>query len=89
MQKIASGGEISRVMLALKTIFAKTDNINTVIFDEIDTGISGNACQAVAQTIKELAKNSPDYINNTPAYNCRKIRQTFLCGKKLRRVKPV
>ena len=56
LAKIASGGEISRVMLALKTIFAKTDNINTVIFDEIDTGISGNACQAVAQTIKELAK---------------------------------
>ena len=56
LAKIASGGEISRVMLALKTIFAKSDNINTVIFDEIDTGISGNACQAVAQTIKELAK---------------------------------
>ena len=56
LAKIASGGEISRVMLALKTIFAKSDNINTVIFDEIDTGISGNACQAVAQTIKNLAK---------------------------------
>ena len=56
LAKIASGGEISRVMLALKTIFAKTDKINTVIFDEIDTGISGNACQAVAQVIKELSK---------------------------------
>lgn len=56
LAKIASGGEISRVMLALKTIFAKSDNINTVIFDEIDTGISGNACQGVAQAIKELAK---------------------------------
>lgn len=56
LAKIASGGEISRVMLGLKTIFAKADNTNTVIFDEIDTGISGNACQAVAQTISELAK---------------------------------
>lgn len=56
LAKIASGGEISRVMLALKTIFAKTDKINTVIFDEIDTGISGNACQAVAQVIKKLSK---------------------------------
>lgn len=55
LAKIASGGEISRVMLAIKTIFAKTDNINTIIFDEIDTGISGNACQAVSQTIKKLA----------------------------------
>ena len=57
LAKIASGGEISRVMLAIKTIFAKTDNIDTIIFDEIDTGISGNACQAVAMTISELAKS--------------------------------
>lgn len=57
LAKIASGGEISRVMLAIKTIFAKTDNINTIIFDEIDTGISGNACQAVAQTVTRLAKS--------------------------------
>ena len=57
LAKIASGGEISRVMLAIKTIFAKTDNINTVIFDEIDTGISGNACQAVAAEITKLAQS--------------------------------
>lgn len=57
LAKIASGGEISRVMLAIKTIFANTDNISTIIFDEIDTGISGNACQAVAQTITKLAKS--------------------------------
>lgn len=57
LAKIASGGEISRVMLALKTVFARADNINTIIFDEIDTGISGNACQAVALTISELAKS--------------------------------
>lgn len=57
LAKIASGGEISRVMLAIKTIFASNDNINTIIFDEIDTGISGNACQAVASEIAELAKS--------------------------------
>lgn len=57
LAKIASGGEISRVMLAIKTIFANSDNINTIIFDEIDTGISGNACQAVALEIIELAKS--------------------------------
>lgn len=56
LAKIASGGEISRVMLAMKTIFANADNINTVIFDEIDTGISGKASQAVAEEISELAK---------------------------------
>ena len=56
LAKIASGGEISRVMLAIKTIFAQSDNINTIIFDEIDTGISGNACQAVATKIKQLSQ---------------------------------
>jgi len=57
LAKIASGGEISRIMLAIKTIFASSDNINTIIFDEIDTGISGNACQAVAAEITKLAKS--------------------------------
>lgn len=56
LAKVASGGEISRVMLAIKTIFAKSDNIDTVIFDEIDTGISGKTSQAVADEVKELSK---------------------------------
>ena len=56
LAKTASGGEISRVMLAIKTIFAQADNIDTVIFDEIDTGISGKAAQSVADEIAELAK---------------------------------
>ena len=54
--KVASGGEISRVMLAIKTIFAKSDNIGTVIFDEIDTGISGKTSQSVADEVKELSR---------------------------------
>lgn len=56
LAKIASGGEISRVMLAIKSIFAQTDDIDTVIFDEIDTGISGKASQSVADEIVELSK---------------------------------
>ena len=56
LAKVASGGEISRVMLAIKSIFAQADNIETVIFDEIDTGISGKTSQAVADEVKELAK---------------------------------
>ena len=55
--KTASGGEISRIMLAIKTIFAKADSTNTVIFDEIDTGISGKASQAVADEIVNLSKS--------------------------------
>lgn len=56
LAKVASGGEISRVMLAIKTIFAQSDEIDTVVFDEIDTGISGKTSQAVADEVKELAK---------------------------------
>lgn len=56
LAKVASGGEISRVMLAIKTIFAENDDIDTVIFDEIDTGISGRASQSVADEIVALSK---------------------------------
>lgn len=57
LAKVASGGEISRVMLAIKSIFANTDDIDTVIFDEIDTGISGHAAQSVADEIENLSKS--------------------------------
>ena len=56
LAKIASGGELSRVMLALKTIFARTDNVETLVFDEIDTGIGGEVAVAVGAHIKNLAK---------------------------------
>lgn len=56
LAKVASGGEISRVMLAIKTIFAQCDKIDTVIFDEIDTGISGKTSQSVADEVKQLSK---------------------------------
>ncbi len=58
LARIASGGEISRVMLALKTIFAKVDKVSTVVFDEIDTGISGITSNAVANSIIELSKTT-------------------------------
>ena len=53
--KVASGGELSRLMLALKCLLARKDQVETVIFDEIDAGISGKAAEAVAKKIKELA----------------------------------
>lgn len=55
LAKIASGGEISRVMLAIKTIFAKADKVNTVIFDEIDSGISGKTSQSIAEELAGLS----------------------------------
>ena len=55
LTKIASGGELSRVMLALKTIMADKDKISTMIFDEIDTGVSGRAATKVASKLKQVA----------------------------------
>jgi DNA repair protein RecN (Recombination protein N) len=55
LAKIASGGELSRLMLAMKCLLAKKDMVDTVIFDEVDAGIGGQAAEAVAQKIQELA----------------------------------
>ena len=57
LSKIASGGEISRVMLAIKTVLVLGDTIDTVIFDEIDTGISGIAAQKVAEKLAVISKS--------------------------------
>ena len=57
LAKVASGGEISRVMLAIKCVFAKVDSLSTIIFDEIDTGISGKVSNAVAEAISNLSKD--------------------------------
>ncbi len=56
LKNIASGGELSRVMLALKTVLADTDSIDTLIFDEIDTGISGRTAQKVSESLSKLSK---------------------------------
>lgn len=56
LAKIASGGEMSRIMLALKSVFADSDRVGSLIFDEIDTGISGRAAQRVAEKLKSLSK---------------------------------
>lgn len=48
LARIASGGELSRLMLALKTIFAESDGVTSIIFDEVDTGVSGRVAQAIA-----------------------------------------
>ena len=56
LSKIASGGEISRIMLALKTVFCEYDDIDSMIFDEIDTGISGQAAKMVAEKMKKISK---------------------------------
>lgn len=57
MSKIASGGELSRIMLALKNVIAEKDNIHTLIFDEIDTGVSGRAAQKIGIKLKQVSKH--------------------------------
>ena len=58
LSKVVSGGEMSRIMLAIKVLFIKSQKISTVIFDEIDTGISGEIAQKVALKIKEISLNT-------------------------------
>src|SRR5699024_6642426 len=57
LNDIASGGELSRIMLGFKSVLANMDNIDTLIFDEIDTGISGRTAQIVGEKIMEIAKD--------------------------------
>lgn len=57
ISKIASGGELSRIMLAIKTVLAKNDDISTLIFDEIDTGISGSTSEKVGLKLREVSSN--------------------------------
>ncbi len=54
--KIASGGEMSRIMLAIKTVLASVDKVSTLVFDEIDTGMSGKASKAVGEKLKTISK---------------------------------
>lgn len=57
MNKVASGGELARIMLAMKNVMAQNERVGTMIFDEVDTGVSGRAAQKVAQKLKSVAKH--------------------------------
>ena len=57
MSKVASGGELARIMLAMKNVLAEQDQVNTLIFDEVDTGVSGRAAQKGAEKLRSVAKN--------------------------------
>lgn len=57
LSKVASGGELSRIMLAIKSVLAEHDHINTLIFDEIDVGVSGRTAQKVSEKLSLIAKN--------------------------------
>jgi DNA repair protein RecN (Recombination protein N) len=80
LAKIISGGEMSRVMLALKTVLANVDRIATVIFDEIDTGIGGRAAQAVAEKMGQIAlARQVLCITHLPQIACMADRHFVIC----------
>ncbi|MFF2090235.1 DNA repair protein RecN [Paenibacillus sp. NPDC058174] len=71
LSKIASGGEMSRIMLALKSIFAEIDQIPVLIFDEVDTGVSGRAAQAIAEKMSHLSARCQIFsITHLPQVAC-------------------
>lgn len=71
LNKIASGGEMSRIMLAMKTIFAEIDGVPVLVFDEVDTGVSGRAAQAIAEKMSALSRNCQIFsITHLPQVAC-------------------
>ena len=83
LTKIASGGEISRIMLALKTVFSAVDNISVLIFDEIDTGISGETVRRVAEKLRELSKNTQIICVTHSPQIAGKAQQQFFIKKEI------
>lgn len=57
MSKVASGGELARIMLAMKNVLAEQDRVQTLVFDEVDTGVSGRAAQKVAEKLRSVARS--------------------------------
>ena len=83
LAKIASGGEISRIMLALKTVFSAVDNISMLIFDEIDTGISGETVRRVAEKLRELSRNTQIICVTHSPQIAGKAQQQFFIKKEI------
>lgn len=81
LAKIASGGEVSRIMLALKSIFSSVDNVPILIFDEIDTGVGGETVRKIASKLKDIGNNSQVVcITHSPAI-ASKAKQQFYIQK--------
>ncbi|MGL6119065.1 MAG: DNA repair protein RecN [Fusobacteriaceae bacterium] len=81
--KIASGGEVSRIMLALKVIFSKVDNIAMLLFDEIDSGVGGETVKKIASKLNQIGKNSQLICITHSAAIAAKSNQQFYIEKKV------
>lgn len=77
--KIASGGEISRIMLALKVIFSKVDNLAMILFDEIDSGVGGETVKKIGDKLREIGENSQLIcITHSPAIAAKSQQQFYI-----------
>ena len=83
LRKIASGGEISRMMLALKTVLNEIDKVNTLIFDEIDTGIGGKTSDVVGKKMNFLSKNKQIIVITHQAQISRYSNKHFFISKEI------
>lgn len=82
LSKVASGGELSRIMLAIKNIISYNDTIGTLIFDEIDTGVSGRASQKIGLKLKSVSKNTQVICVTHSAQIASNADEHFLIEKK-------
>jgi DNA repair protein RecN (Recombination protein N) len=95
LARVASGGELSRLMLALKCLLARRDMVDTVVFDEVDAGIGGEAAEAVARKIRELASHHQVFcITHLPQIAARghlhfQVVKEVVDGRTLSRVLPL
>ncbi|ADO83258.1 DNA repair protein RecN [Ilyobacter polytropus] len=79
LSKIASGGEVSRIMLALKSIFSVVDNVPILVFDEIDTGVGGETVRKIASKLKDIGGNSQVVcITHSPAIASKATQQFYI-----------
>lgn len=83
LSKIASGGEMSRVMLAIKTVLADVDKVLTLVFDEIDTGISGKAAKAVGEKLNSISKHHQVMVVTHSASIAAKGKYNYFISKKI------
>jgi len=81
LARVASGGELSRIMLALKTVLARLDSVPTLVFDEIDTGIGGRVGHQVAERLRDVARHHQVFVITHLAQIAARADQHFLVVK--------
>lgn len=81
IQKIASGGELARIMLAMKNVLSEQDRVGTMVFDEVDTGVSGRAAQKVAEKMARHQPHQAGAVRHPSAPAGRHGRYPFLRGE--------